>query len=118
MAVTLDVETVKAQVMVSEAAKDVQGLYSRQSFDDAFWAAKLETAKALVERYAPAAPEAVANEAALRVIGYLFDRSAGLVERSSDGLTVASAPGQISALRHSGAMALLSPWKVRRGGVV
>lgn len=118
MAVTLTVEQVKAQVMVSEAAKDVQGLYSRQSFDDAYWTAKLAAAKALVERYSPAAPEAIQNEACLRTIGYLFDRSAGLQERSSDGLTVAQAPGQISALRHSGAMALLSPWKVRRAGAI
>ena len=118
MAVTLTVAQVKAQVMVSEAAKDVQGLYSRQSFDDGFWTAKLEAAKLLVERFAPNAPASIQNEACLRTIGYLFDRSAGLQERSSDGLTVAQAPGQISALRHSGAMALLSPWKVRRGGAV
>ena len=118
MAVTLTVEQVKSQVMISEATKDVQGLYSRQSFDDAFWSAKLEAAKALVERYGPDAPEAVQNEACLRTVAYLFDRSAALQERSSDGLTVAQPVGQISALRHSGAMALLSPWKVRRGGLI
>ena len=118
MAVTLTFQQLRDRVIVTQAAGSVAGLYMKQSFDDAFWQAKLATATALVERYAPAAPAPIQDEAVIRTVGYLFDRSAALQDRSSDGITAAQAPGQISALRHSGAMALLSPWKVRRAGAI
>lgn len=111
-------EVLQDQVLVAEGAKDVQGLYSRRSFGKEFWQGKLAVAKALVERYAATAPTAVQNEACLRVVAYLFDRPAGLTEKSGDGFTVAAAPGHTGALRHSGAMALLNPWKSRRARAI
>ena len=56
-------------------------------------------AKELVTRYAAGAPLRVREEACLRVVGYLFDRPP---EYSSRGY---------SALFHSGAQALLMPWR-------
>ena len=76
-------------------------------------------AVALVERYAPAAPEAIQNEAAVRCAGWLADTPAASLQAEQFGdVSVTWAPGQLSALRHSGAMALLSPWKVRRAGSI
>ena len=76
-------------------------------------------AVALVERYAPAAPEAIQNEAAVRCSGWLADTPAASLQAEQYGdVSVTWAPGQLSALRHSGAMALLSPWKVRRAGAI
>ena len=118
MAVTLTVDQLKAQVLITTertaAAAGQERAYRAGQLPDSFWSPKLAAAAAIVERYAPAAPEAVQNEACLRVVSYLFDRSPGLSGRES----YSQSPGQISALRHSGGMALLSPWKVRRGGAV
>ena len=80
----------------------------------------LPVARALVERYAPAAPEDIQNEAAARCAGWLKDSPAsGLYEsqRGERGFTLAR-PHSLGALRSSGAMALLSPWKVRRAGAI
>ena len=79
----------------------------------------LPVATALVERFAPAAPEAIQNEAVIRVSGWLAEQPAAAIRSDKIGdLETAFAPTHTSALRHSGAMALLSPWKVRRAGVV
>ena len=77
-------------------------------------------AVALVERYAPDAPEAVANEAAIRCAGWLLETPAGAVrsETTGDVRTTFDGARSLGALRNSGAMSLLSPWKVRRGGSV
>ena len=76
-------------------------------------------ATALVERYAPEAPEAIRDEATIRTAGWLAEQPAGAVRSESVGdISTAFAPAMTSALRHSGAMALLSPWKVRRAGAI
>ena len=81
----------------------------------------LKVATELCERYAPGAPEAIANEAVIRCArmagryGQIPSLAIGAIRRRG-GATWA--PGQISALRHSGAMALLSPWKQRRAGAI
>ena len=77
------------------------------------------TAAALVERYAANAPQAVKNEAVTRTAGYLMEQPMPALRESTTGpISYAFAPSHVSALRHSGAMALLSPWKVRRGGAI
>lgn len=79
----------------------------------------LAVATALVERYAPAAPDAVQNEAAVRTAGWIMERpDHGVVSERVGELEARVSPGQLGALRHSGAMGLLSPWKVRRAGAV
>ena len=76
-------------------------------------------AAALVERLAPDAPDAIKNEATIRTAGYLREQPAAAVRSESVGdIRTSFAPAHTSALRHSGAMALLSPWKVRRAGAI
>lgn len=65
----------------------------------------LGASAALVEKEAPAAPEVVKDEAAIRVAGYLYDAP------TSGSIAYAN------ACRNSGAQLLLRPW-VRRGAVV
>ena len=79
----------------------------------------LAVAAALVDRFGPAAPEAIANEAAIRVAGWLAESpSSGVRRESIADISTTFSPAATGALRHSGAMALLSPWKVRRAGVI
>ena len=79
----------------------------------------LPVATGLVERYAPAAPEAIQNEAVIRCAGYLAQHPAD-ARRSTGvgGVSSSWAATHTGALRHSGAMSLLSPYKVRRAGAI
>ena len=79
----------------------------------------LAVATELVERYAPAAPEAIQNEAVIRCAGYLAQQPSD-ARRSTTvgGVSSSWAVTHMSALRHSGGMALLSPWKRRRAGSI
>lgn len=77
----------------------------------------------LVDHYAPAAPNAISNEAAIRCAGHLAQQPADA--RASESCNIlgvqfetSHATGAVSPLRASGAMALLSPYKVRRGGSI
>lgn len=56
-------------------------------------------ASEMVKRYAPKAPLRVREEACLRIIGFLHDRPPEHSNRA------------VSALFHSGAQALLMPWR-------
>ena len=87
---------------------------------DASTAARLlPVVEAMVERHAPNAPQAIRNEAAIRAAGWLHGQPmANIRERSAGPLSASYTPSMQSALRHSGAMALLSPWKIRRGGAI
>ena len=77
------------------------------------------TAAALVERYAPDAPSPVKNEAVVRTAGWMAEQPAAAVRSESTGdVSTSFAPSMQSALRHSGSMALLSPFKIRRAGAV
>ena len=61
---------------------------------------QLLTANSLIESYAPAAPEHVRDEAAIRLTGYLYEMApTGNVSQSP--------------IRHSGALPLLAPWHVQ-----
>lgn len=62
----------------------------------------LDTATALVNRYAPHAPDAVHNEAATRLAGFLYDVPPGQAGRMQN------------PIRDSGAMALLSSYRIQR----
>ena len=77
-------------------------------------------ASALVERYAPEAPQPVKNEAVIRCAGFLYGSDYGGIasEGAADQkVDYASHPiGGSNAFRRSGAMGLLSPWRVRRAG--
>lgn len=73
----------------------------------------------MVENYAPEAPEAVQNEAVIRCAGYLAQHPAD-ARRSTTvgGVSSSWATTHTGALRHSGAMSLLSPYKRRRAGAI
>ena len=73
----------------------------------------------LVQRFAPDAPQGIKNEALVRVVGYLVDQPSSATRSETQGDVATSfAATHVSALRHSGGMALLSPWKIRRAGAI
>ena len=87
------------------------------SVNDATAVRLLPVAVALVERFAPAAPDVIQNEAAIRCAGWLIEAPAGPFQSEATGDVRSGFDGS-RALRHSGAMGLLSPWKVRRAGAI
>lgn len=73
----------------------------------------------IVADYAPHAPDAIQNEAVIRLAGYLAQSDYGGIRREEIGpksleYTVNHAP----LLRLSGAMALLTRYKHRRAGAI
>ena len=101
-------------IWIPEAVDDPE--YVSTESDTADLSRVASAASELILNYAPQAPQANKDEAARRVIGWL-------IERPSDGTTERNLYGGVSkkyntqgALRGSGAMALLSPFKVRRAG--
>ena len=80
----------------------------------------LDAASALVEGYAPAAPQSVRNEATIRVAGALAQSDFGGIASESIGdravAYTSQAAGGWNPFRRSGAMGLLAPWRVRRLG--
>ena len=99
MAVTLTVEQLAAHLRLSDGesvAEPTAGILTRH----------LATATALIESYAPNAPEAVQNEAAIRLCGWLYDAPSHGMRGIQNGLSA------------SGAAALLGRWRERRVGVV
>ena len=81
----------------------------------------LSIVSAEIALYAPAASADVQNEAAIRMSGWLnaTDGSTAIFSELEvgDGLDMTFRSMAVSALRASGAMALLSPWKRRRAGI-
>ena len=79
----------------------------------------LAVASELVNRHAPYAPVAIQNEAAIRTAGWLAEQPSAAITSETEGdIRTSYAPAMTSALRHSGGMALLSPWRVRRAGQI
>ena len=78
----------------------------------------LATASALVENYASEAPQSVRNESVIRCGGWLAEQPAPTLTGENFGPVSANYRVSLSALRHSGAMAILSAFKKRRGGVI
>ena len=76
-------------------------------------------AAALVEAFAPSAPDVIRSEAVIRCAGWLAEQPAAAVRSEAQGdVSTSYAVTHTGALRHSGAMALLSSWKQRRGGAI
>ncbi|MDE2652552.1 MAG: hypothetical protein OXI71_01940 [Gemmatimonadota bacterium] len=87
---------------------------------DATTAARLlRVASEIVTRYAPDAPDAIQDEAVIRVAGWLRDSpSAGILQRRVGEREYAlHRPTLTSALRSSGAMSLLRPYRSVGAGV-
>ena len=84
-----------------------------------------ETALVLCHRYSPGAPAEIMREAGVRCAAWLIGsrahaRSERKVDPSGAGLEIQfqNQTATPNALRNSGALALLSPYKVRRAGVI
>lgn len=76
-----------------------------------------ETASELIERFAPDAPQAVRNEATIRVAGWMHAREPKPIQGATIGgirLDFRERFYSPDAMRNSGARALLTPWRVRR----
>ena len=79
----------------------------------------LAVATELVTRFAPDAPAAIANEACIRTSAWINEAPASGVRSESIGdISTTFSPMATGALRASGAMSLLSPWKIRRAGEI
>ena len=79
----------------------------------------LSVASAIATNYASAAPDAILDESVLRIAGWLYQQPMGSIKSEAAGpLRIAYNSEQKSALRHSGAQALLSPYKVRRASAI
>ena len=76
----------------------------------------LPVATAMVEKYGGAAvPEAVANEAVIRICGYFLEGRFGAFAGAG---VVIPPQSHAAAFRNSGAQNLISPFKVRRAGAI
>ena len=115
-----------ARVAAVELVRDSLGL--ADSDDGRATALRLgEVAAALVERYDNCSaglwrstPQAILDEAALRVAGWLSDTPSANLDSLNVGraLSLKFEPSMRSALRNSGAMNLLSAWREHCAGVV
>ena len=86
---------------------------------DAIEAARLApVVSVMVDRYAPSAPLVLRAEAAIRIAGWLADSPASNLRGSTIGpVSYDFAPSQRGALTHSGAKALLYPYRVKTAGL-
>ena len=76
-------------------------------------------AAAMVEHEAPGAPQPIRDEATIRFSGYLLGSDFGGIRTEEIGpRKVEYSPNAGMAFRHSGAKALLAPWRVRRAGAI
>ena len=78
-----------------------------------------EAAAAMVERYAPGAPQRLRDLGVVRVTQYILGRSGAATASISESIgdfshTLEFQSSMVSAMRASGAMAALSPFKIRR----
>ena len=96
MAVTLDVAALVSALRMSDTAEETAEATRLLAY-----------ATEAVTRHAPDAPAVVANEAAIRLCGYLYDQP-----NAGRGVVYAD------AMRNSGARAILLPHRVHRAGAV
>ncbi len=76
-------------------------------------------ASAMIEQYAPGAPQALKDEAVIRLGGYLAGSDFGGIAKESIGpLDTEFTVNHANAFRNCGAAALLSRWRVRRAGKI
>ena len=94
MAVTLTVAELASAIRLGETAEELAQVTRL-----------LASATAIVTKHAPGAPDAIQNEAAIRVAGYLFDMP-----------QAAQGSGFGDVLRNAGALALLFQWRTHRAG--
>ena len=78
-----------------------------------------EASKVMVEDYAPAAPSVLQDEALIRFGSYWLTASPGATREEEIGpQRVEHVTNHGPAFRNCGAAAILSRWKIRRGGAI
>ena len=96
----------KKGITVKDLATALRLITSDDDVLDDVQTAQLErlagVATALCEQYAPAAPQSIKDESAIRVASYLYDTPAHLANAPQNAFSI------------SGAMALLSFWREQR----
>lgn len=97
MAVTLNAQRLACRMRLIAEMTDTMPNEQRGEVQ-----AVLDSATALVLRYAPDAPDAIHNEAATRLASFLYDSPASNSTRFQN------------PMQQSGATALLSGWRVQR----
>ena len=76
-------------------------------------------ASAMIEQYAPNAPQELKDEAVIRFAGYLAHGDFGTVAKEEIGpRSMEHVTNHAAMFRNSGAAALLSRWRVRRAGKI
>ena len=76
-------------------------------------------ASAMVEEYAPGAPQVLRDEAVIRCAGYLAQSDFGTIRRETIGPQSSEYTTNHAAMfRNSGAAALLTRFRVRRAGAI
>ena len=77
-------------------------------------------AAAMVEDYAPDAPQPLKDEAVIRLCGYLSQAGSGAVPSHNIGTVISQEyiTNHANAWRNCGAGMLLSRWRVRRAGSI
>lgn len=112
-----------ATVALATATTALRAALKLQSADppDTVLRRTARTVSARIERYAQDAPQDVKDEALIRAVGWLL-------QSGKTGEVVAEGVGDKSQsydprvaqgwFRHSSAMSLLSPWRVRNAGLV
>lgn len=79
----------------------------------------LDVATRVAETYAPDAPDELLNEAVVRCAGYLAQSDFGGVRSETIGpRSVEYVVNHAALWRNSGAAALLTRWRRRRGGLI
>ena len=102
---------------ISKLRRRASGL---RNADDEKIAELGEAAAAVIEEYAPGAPQAVKDEAAIRYVGYIAQAPPGSIQKiglPDIDVEFRQAP-PASAFQLSGARALLTRWKIRRAGAI
>ncbi len=79
----------------------------------------LATAQQLVAKYAPGAPEPVAEEATIRIVGFMVQSPAAALRAMTDGdFSEQYAVSRRNPLLDSGAASILAPWREHRAGAI
>ena len=102
---------------IAKLKRRVSGL---SSADDATVAELGEVAASVISEYAPGAPQAIKDEAAIRYVGYINQAPPGSIQKielKDISIEYRQAP-PASSFQLSGAKALLTRWKIRRAGAI
>ena len=118
-AVALKAATVLLRAAIGEGKNETTGPGFAYDTIDAAVQRLGATVAAHVEKFAADAPPPIKDEAVIRGAAWLFDTKGAVRIDGVASLNMSPAPTSSGPwFRHSGAMALLSPFKERRAGAI